>query len=156
MYKQQWGGTENDRQKWRKNSVYFLSSTCSTILSQPSSMHIQLRYKVQPASVCLQLASIMDGFVCVYVCVCIGGMSRRRRRRRRCQCEWKQHSRKLFSPVSSFFFFYNHDCFNFSELFFYCALYLVLFSLQFFKKEDFHSSKGKSCYCISYILYYII
>ena len=54
-----------------KKTVYILRSTCSTILSQPSSAHIQLRYKVQPASVCLQLASIMDGFVCMCVCVCV-------------------------------------------------------------------------------------
>ncbi len=58
-----------DRAREMEEKLCILRSTCSTIFPQPSFMHIQLRYKVQPASVSLQLASIMDGFVCVCVCV---------------------------------------------------------------------------------------
>ena len=71
------------RERERGETECILRSTCSTILPLPSSMHIQLRCKVQPASDCLQLASIMDGFVCMCVCVCVcvcsEGMSRGRR-----------------------------------------------------------------------------
>lgn len=93
--------TERARQREKdagKKKVYILRSTCSTILPQPSSMHIQLRYKVQPAGVCLQRASIMDGFVCM--CVVGEWAGGGGGRRRRCHCEWN-HSPKMFSPLFS-------------------------------------------------------
>lgn len=83
-----------------ENTSVFFRSTCFTILPQLSSLHIQLRYKVQPFTVCLQLASIMDGIMCKREGVWLRSEEiSKRRGGGGGPTEWKHQSPIMFSPL---------------------------------------------------------